>query len=53
MGAFGDDAGITLMELLPPVGWAYVATKHDVDRRFDVVDQRLERVEQRMDELAR
>lgn len=28
--AFGDDAGITLMELLPPVGWADVATKHDL-----------------------
>jgi hypothetical protein len=26
----GDDAGITLMELLPPVGWADVATKHDL-----------------------
>ena len=51
--AFGDDAGITLMELLPPVGWADVATKHDVDRRFDVVDRRLDRLEQRMDELAR
>ena len=23
----GDEAGITLMELLPPVGWADVATK--------------------------
>ncbi len=30
MRAFGDDAGITLMELLPPVGWADVATKHDL-----------------------
>ena len=28
--AFGDDAGITLMELLPPVGWAAVATKQDL-----------------------
>jgi hypothetical protein len=26
----GDDEGITLMELLPPVGWADVATKHDL-----------------------
>jgi predicted nuclease with TOPRIM domain len=26
----GDDAGLTLMELLPPVGWADVATRHDV-----------------------
>jgi hypothetical protein len=29
--AFGDDAGITLMELLPPVGWADVATKQDLE----------------------
>ena len=28
--ALGDDAGITLMELLPPVGWADVATKQDL-----------------------
>ena len=36
--SFGDDAAITLMELLPPVGWADVATRHDVlalDRRLD------------------
>ena len=46
--AFGDDAGITLMELLPPVGWADVATKQDVL----LVDQRLARLEQRMDELG-
>src|SRR5262245_10900010 len=28
--ALGDDAGITLMEMLPPVGWADVATKQDL-----------------------
>jgi hypothetical protein len=28
--ALGDDAGITLMELLPPVGWADVATRQDL-----------------------
>jgi len=27
----GDEAGITLMEMLPPVGWADVATRYDVD----------------------
>jgi hypothetical protein len=51
--ALGDDAGITLMELLPPVGWADVATKYDVDRRFDEIDRRLDVVERRLDEVAR
>jgi hypothetical protein len=27
----GDDAGDSLMELLPPVGWADVATKRDLE----------------------
>jgi hypothetical protein len=41
----GADEGITLMELLPPVGWADVATKHDlrqIDRRFDELEARLD-----------
>jgi hypothetical protein len=37
------------MELLPPVGWADVATKQDVS----LVDQRLARLEQRMDDVTR
>jgi hypothetical protein len=51
--AFGDDAGITLMELLPSLGWADVATKHDVDRRCDAIEQRLDVVERRLDDMAR
>jgi hypothetical protein len=49
--AFGDDAGITLMELLPPVGWADVATRYDLDRRFDVLEKRMDRLDARMDRL--
>jgi len=47
--ALGDDAGITLMELLPPVGWADVATKHDLA----ALDRRLEALERRFDDLTR
>jgi hypothetical protein len=50
--AFGDEAGITLMELLPPVGWADVATKHDLaclDLRFDALEGRMDRFDARMD----
>jgi len=36
--ALGEDPGITLMELLPPVGWADVATKQDLA----LLEQRLE-----------
>lgn len=28
---FGDEPAATLMEMLPPVGWADVATKRDLD----------------------
>ena len=49
----GDEEGITLMELLPPVGWADVATKHDLlmlegrveahmDARFQISESRME-----------
>ena len=47
--ALGDEEGITLMELLPPVGWADVATKHDLlalearlDLRFESLEHRRE-----------
>jgi hypothetical protein len=41
--AFGDDAGITLMELLPPVGWADVATKQDLTLMEARLEARIER----------
>ena len=47
--ALGRDNADTLMGYLPPVGWADVATKHDVlaveqrmDLRFDSLEHRLE-----------
>jgi hypothetical protein len=60
----GPEAATTLIEHLPPVGWADVATKHDlatldqrielrfahVDEPFNRVDERFNRVDERMDE---
>ena len=62
--AFGDDAAITLMELLPPVGWADVATKHDLlalearmdarfTPRFEALEARMGKVEDKVDEISR
>jgi hypothetical protein len=54
----GDDEGITLMELLPPVGWADVATKQDLAlletrmyARFDQVDARFGQVDVQLAQL--
>ena len=50
----GSEAATTLIEHLPPVGWADVATKHDLagleerlDLRFDRIDDRFARVDDR------
>jgi len=52
----GPEAAATLIEHLPPVGWADVATKGDLavleermDLRFARVDDRLDHMEQRFD----
>ncbi len=47
--AFGDDAGITLMELLPPVGWADVATRSDLAHLETAMNMRFDALEHRMD----
>jgi hypothetical protein len=46
--ALGSERADTLMELVPPVGWADVATKQDVAHLETVVDLRLEATEARL-----
>jgi hypothetical protein len=50
----GAESAETLMEMMPPVGWADVATKRDLDAleermnlRFEIVDQRFEALERK------
>ena len=52
----GTKEGATLMELLPPVGWADVATKRDLDQltehfemKFDRIDDRFDRIDARFE----
>ena len=56
--SYGDEVANGLMELLPPVGWADVATKHDLagleermDLRFQLVDQHFQLVDQHFETL--
>jgi hypothetical protein len=50
----GPESAETLMEMMPPVGWADVATKRDLDAleermnlRFELMDQRFGTLDQR------
>jgi hypothetical protein len=46
--ALGPKAGEVLMAHLPPVGWADVATKHDLAALEERMNLRLEKVEERV-----
>ena len=54
----GPESAETLMEMMPPVGWADVATKRDLDAleermdlRFEIVDQRFEAMDRRFEAM--
>jgi hypothetical protein len=48
----GDKVADTMMEHLPPTGWADVARKSDVDYLAALMDARFEAVDKRLDGIT-
>lgn len=44
----GAEPAATLMEHLPPTGWADLATKHDVAHGTELLSQRIDAVDERL-----
>jgi hypothetical protein len=40
--AVGKEGATTMMEMLPPVGWADVATKRDLDQQRELLELKIE-----------
>lgn len=51
--AMGSDAADTLMTYLPPVGWADVTTKRDLDALEERMNLRFQLIDQRLDAMGR
>ena len=49
----GDATGDTLMEHLPPLGWANVARQDDMVARFEIVGLRFEGMDRRFADIDR
>ena len=49
--SLGPRVADSLMEHLPPSGWADVARQSEVNLRFEVVDRRFEEIDRRLDAI--
>jgi 3-deoxy-D-arabino-heptulosonate 7-phosphate (DAHP) synthase class II len=49
--SLGPRVADSLMEHLPPSGWADVARQSEVNLRFEMVDRRFEEIDRRLDAI--